>query len=517
MAQAPNYVVSSELESNPQLEALQTAMLTSLAERDQQAAREKINSANITVGTINKPNNYVLQPGERVVTTFGRTKVEEGKIVTPEAPAKPAKSAPVTLDEDALAKARAEGRRTAFDADKAYLNFTKLKGEDKVQAGADLLQQLFEQASAEQERIRKVAGERSGSAEALASLEQFRKLELEAMRMGRIPQGAQTIQVQQATKALNDAQIIADRLERDMIASNPILNKLKSFERRIQFDMNQAQRKADKEEATLAKLPVVLTDERLSNIKAALGITGAIDKATAANNVLKDKALGAVIDLDRNNVSALMMHTDMDVRKYAFNIIAATERQLHANADQKTKEGMEAFLTQLGKAVQDPNTFFDKNQVQKIASEAGRAVGPNKLKEQAIYEGRAKAFESILQQRSRQRFTSNVAGWAFTDPAIQSVVAAKAKDGVISMQEAASEVMAAEIKKSDGTVMQPQEKIAAFAQAADVTVNTTQQSLLGATKDVLRAEMVTEARNMATRAFVNQQLSQAFGKPYLAF
>lgn len=527
MAEAPKESVQStnSLDMRATLaQAFETTLLDHMASENLRLAQVRTEEANIEVGTVDvnsaKESSYIVKPGDRVVATFGKTKaVQKGDATVITTPA----VQPHELDLPKITQNVVNNVKT-FDVESEFKKLRSITDTDERENAAQLLfMNIGQQTTVAQQRIRSIAAQRSGVADAQASLDQNIALDLAAIQTGKIRPGDTTTQTTQARAALAAAMEVANRYETDLVKQDPDIQRLADYRNLLLREFGQIDKAQGRKEARDSQLPV-LTDSRLANAKYALGLTetntGKLHNAVA-NSLLKDKDLNVVIDATKQDFPALLVHPSAKVRRYAYNIIAGFERE---NLGLQPNEELPGYVKALEPLVADrtailrSSTLSDEAKLMIKAGEKkkGTAIG-EKEKTEITNSTLLQVLTKEIEDTAKLKY-QDMGKWSFQDPQFRQIVdtlktntLGKQNKGKVLMSDGIAEVMKAELKNLDGSKMTPQQKIGELIRSLDLSMSNDQRSAILPSVENYSAVMATQVRNLAMAAFVREANKAFFG------
>lgn len=496
-------------EVTPEQQLAET-LLGAVAEQAGSSAQARTNATMSEVGS--KPTVYKLPPGTPLAT-FGNTKVKktpQGNEVTIEPVAQTTPAHELNLVE--IADRQAKGIK-GFDLE---AEFNKLKTIEDDKQREDFVQLLMlnisDRAATLQRNIRDTAAQRAGVNDAQTSWDTIRKLEAAAVQMGRIKPGDVTIQGQRAQARYQAALAAANALEQDLVKGDPELTKLNMYAKLIERQLGQVEKTQARKDAIRDKSPVIMTDERLANVKYALNLTETDSKSLenkAYNGITKDKALLKVIEASKETIPILLVDEDPVVRKYAYNILVGHE----------TKNGLEpipGYVKALEKLVTNREALLTPELAKQISLDQTKVTG-EKEKSSIKFNTLVNSVSKAIEETGRVKY-QRMDLWAFNDPAFKSVIdglKVKNKDGKVLMSDGIEAIMRAELKNADGSIMRPQDKIKRLQESLKISMDNDKASFILPSASNYYEQYAYEVRNQANRAYLysNKEISLVPGFP----
>lgn len=521
VAQSNTATAEAVATPNDPMELLQ---LAASATANQDIAKSKTKDVATQVGTAKNRYSYVLQPGERLVKTFGGTKVQDqsGRIVSTE-PEIPALLKAPAVDERQVVANQIEGVKPGSDLDvqKEFGSLKSLSGDERLDRANQLLVNIGMQVSREQDRIRSIAAQESGVNDAQAAYQNFTRL-AQAMRPGQRVQ-----EVEDSRKSLNDAMIIANKREADLIAASPSLRQLKEYHDAITRDITFTARRQDRRDVRTARQEdkdaelVAITPEILVNGRFALGMNKPANaeeeqkmRRAIYNSARGNKQLALALEADKNNIVSLLTHPDVKVRTYAFSITRGLERQ-YQELDEKAPDP--SNVTSIAKLVENPDNWIKENSalipndMKKRFKEESMMASGEKAKTETTQGHRIAQVNYILDQRFRASY-DQMQKWTWTDPSIKKVIDSTFKAGGsknVSMEDGIIAVVNSEMRAPDGRIMTFQDKKDATMGSLEVTLGNDRKSFLRPSADNYGPEFRDKVVNLFNRAFIRKE------KPFL--
>lgn len=498
--------------------------LDQTAKTNNALAKVKINETAAQAGVNAAGYSYVLGQNQRLLQTFGKKTTTSKNAAGETVVTVPVDANPVppelrgpAIDERQIVADQIAGFKGGFDIGKEYGMLRNLDGDARLDRANMLLVNIEQQMGAEQEKIRGVAAQQAGVNDAKASLDANTKLD---RAFGRVNQLTQ--ETLNARNTLNESMIIANKYEADLIAGNPQLRKLKGFHdaitRDISFQGPRIRSKEIRDERIAIKEETVnaeITPEKYLNGRLALGIKEATTageeqkiKETIFNNAGKDKLFKAVLEIDRNNVFAYLVHKDPKVRQYAFKIAQGLER---GNRNLGPDAPDPANIVAIKGLVENPDAWIQKNMNLIPASQQedmkkGLMLKSGKEKTDQLESNKVQMINIINDQLFKRSY-DKVNNWTFTNPSIKKVVDAAAKvtkEGKLNMEDAFHAVVNTEIKMPNGAIMTYQDKKQAMLSALQVTVENDKKSFLSPDPENYRGEYVDRITNGMNRAYIRK-------------
>lgn len=512
MAQANDQEVQQQL-----AQVLQETLISSLAAEDERVAKARVESSNIEVGT-----------GSRLVTTFGRTKavVKDGVITVTTPEAAPDHNLNVAkLTQDAVSG------RPSFDISAEFNKVRSITDLDEKEAAAQLLfTNLGQQAAVAQDRIRSLAAQKAGVNDAKAAVDKWTALEIAGLQTGKLRTGDHYIQTEEARKLWKETLQTANQLEVDSIKSDPTLRSIEDHRALLTREFTQIDKRQDRGDRLTEQFGV-MTDPKINNARLALGIT-----ETNTNKILpgiytelkKNKALHAVLDAGKADMPRLLVDQDINVRRYAYNIMAGMEREnLGLSPDAK----LPAYVTALEPLIANRDALISKERIGSFSAQSRAIFAEENKKQPTIVGDKAKTesktnmlfriLQSEIEDTGRKKY-QDVDKWTFTDPQFRKVIDAvkiegKDKTGRVLMSDGVTALMKAELKNQDGTPMTPQGKIAVLMSSLSVSMENDKASFILPSVDNYLVPFSAEVRNEAMRAYVRSTLGAGRFAGPLAF
>lgn len=493
---------------------LMLALVGQDAEKNRNIANVKSDSVQTEVGAVTGRDSYIVQPRERVVATFGRTRVanKQGKQVI-ETPAL-LEPVPHQLDTPKTTDAFVKGT-PQFDIDGEFRKLRTIEDpSDREQAAQLLYMNMGQQSRTAHDRIQAIAKQRSGVNDAQMALDQNIALDNAAVQAGKISPGTITYQTEAARRVYQQSLTASNALETDLIRKDPDIQKVNEYRTLLAREFTQIDRAQAKEADRESKLPV-LTDARLQNAKFALGVEDTNTKSlsrTVGNTLLKDKALQTVLDADKESIPRLLVHPDMKVRQYAYNIIDGFERQ---NLGLSKTDELPGYMQQLKKLVADRESLMSPEQrkeLTKPTSEFSRAIGEKsktEAKEVHLYKSTLFAIEKTAQLKYQRMDL-----WSFDNAQFKTIIDSvkvntPSKDGKpagVLMSNGIDAIMKAEIKNQDGTLMSPEAKINSLVNSVTLSMQNDQGSAILPSVQNYLQQFAAQVRNEAMQSFVRSKM-----------
>ncbi len=493
---------TNELDERQKLaQVLNETLLSSMAAEEERMARARTEAANIEVGTTDpKEQNYVVPAGGSIIKTFGSTKAvtKDGvtTVTTPAATPKPG----YEVDVKQVATQEANKQPT-LDIEKEMTNLRGMTNPDEKDVAA---QQLYvnigQQASVAQERIRALAAQRSGSNDAQAALDKWIALENAAHQTGKLRMGDHYAQTDAARVTLQHALQTSNQLETDLIKQDPQLQKYTDYRALLNREFGQINRAQDRQDRNVDQFGA-LTPERLTNAKLAIGMkeTDSVKLTSAVYNELKkNKALHSVLDVGKSDYPAALASPDIEVRRYAYNIIAGKEAALNGGV-------VPDYVKKLEPVIMNRRALLTPDQ-NKVLDRPSKTTGQKAHEEE---QGRAIAqgIAGFIEMVGRNKYM-NMSSWVFPDEGMKKVidsVKATAKDQRVLRSDGIDAIMKADLKNPDGTVMSAQQKVTALVQSIDITMRNDKKSAILPDADTYGAMYAAETRNEAMRSYIRGQ------------
>jgi len=518
MAEAPvndGAQSTSELDVRMQFAAvLQEQILSSQAEQERKLAQARTESTNIEVGTVPQTPDYVVKPGERVIASFGRTKVinKDGTTsITTEA-------APVhDIDIPKVTNAFTSGT-PQFNVEN---EFRKLRSIQDVTEREDAAQLLFvnlgQQATVIQDRIRTQSAQRSGVNDAQMALDKNIALDAAAVQTGKIRPGDTTMQTENARKAYTNALQAANQLEADLLKKDPEFQRINDYRALVTKEFAQIDKRQDRADRNEERFGV-MTDDRLRNAQLALGLAKADTSIVPQvhRSLVKDKALATVLDANKQTLPRFLVDADIQVREYAYKILAGQER---AALGLGPKDKLPDYITALEPLVANREALISgvrlsalsaqsKERLKEGTRKTNQALG-DKSKTETKTNMLLEVLNSEIEATARQRY-QRMDAWTFQDPQLKAVVDSvklNNKDGKVLMSDGVDAVIKAEMKNPDGSVMSPQQKISALVQSLGITMGNDKASAILPSAENYLASYAADVRNRAMSSYVRDQMS----------
>lgn len=516
----------------PPPDPLEMLQLAASATANQDIAKSKIKDINTSVGTKSTPVSYVLQPGQRLVQTFGNTVVknQKGEIIRTDAQGNivsgeiPAELRGPAIDEKSVVANKVEGtsKNANFDIVKEFGSLKSMSGDERLDYANQLLVNIGMQQAKEQDKIRAIAAQQAGVNDAQAAYQSFTRLAAQ-MRPGQ-----RVIEVEESRKSLNEAMIVANKYEADLIAANPQLKQLSEYHAAITRDMSLSIRRDDRRtvaqerQAEKDKDLLVITPDRMVNGRLALDIkqpTNAKDEQATRRAIFDmqkgDKQLQLVLDADKNNITDLLVHPDAKVRQYAFKITRGLERQYlgikEGAPDPGTVRAIDGIVANPDLWIEKNNGLLPPDMVKLYGQKKQLAKGEKELTG-VNQEFRVDAINHIMDKRFRASY-DQMQKWTYSDPSIKKVIdtifkTTPSRPGVpanVSMEDGITAIVNSEMRAPDGRIMTIQDKKDAVLNSLEVTLGNDSKSFLRPSAENYGPEFRDKVNNLLNRAWIRKK------------